>query len=141
MGAYCASKASVEAIGDCLRVELRPSGARVGVAYFGEIDTDMTARGMRTRAAARLDTGGVLARTSPLPVAVDALERGIAARARRVYAPPWVAAAIHTRMIAQRVIEAALRPGAVKEAIEIARSEGAPFTTAQPGDAPELSAP
>ena len=30
MGAYSASKAAVEALGNTLRIELRPSGARVG---------------------------------------------------------------------------------------------------------------
>ena len=37
MGAYSASKAAVEALGNTLRQELRPSGARVGVAYFAEL--------------------------------------------------------------------------------------------------------
>ena len=41
MGAYAASKAGVEAMTDCLRAELAPSGARVGCAYFGFIDTDL----------------------------------------------------------------------------------------------------
>lgn len=86
MGAYCASKAAVEAIGDCLRVELLPTGARVGVAYFAEIDTDMTSRGMKTEAASRLGAGGPFTSVSPLAVAVDALERGISRRARRIYA-------------------------------------------------------
>src|SRR4051794_37228361 len=51
MGAYSASKAAVEALGNTLRIELRPSGARVGVAYFAELDTDMTTRGFGTDAA------------------------------------------------------------------------------------------
>lgn len=38
MSAYCASKAGVEALGGSLRSELRPSGARVGVAYYAELD-------------------------------------------------------------------------------------------------------
>ena len=41
MGAYTASKAGVEAMTDCLRVELAHTGARVGCAYFGFIDTDL----------------------------------------------------------------------------------------------------
>src|ERR1700742_4099567 len=51
MSAYCASKAAVESLGDSLRIELRPSGARVGVAYYAELDTDMTTRGFATKAA------------------------------------------------------------------------------------------
>ena len=54
LGAYNASKAAVEALGDTLRIELYESGARVGVAYFAELDTDMTERGFGTEAAARL---------------------------------------------------------------------------------------
>ena len=58
MSAYCASKAAVESLGDSLRIELRPSGARVGVAYYAELDTDMTSRGFATKAAARMPLGG-----------------------------------------------------------------------------------
>ncbi|MEY2513215.1 MAG: hypothetical protein QOJ89_573, partial [bacterium] len=41
MGPYSASKAGVEALTDCLRAEIAPTGARVGCAYFGFIDTDL----------------------------------------------------------------------------------------------------
>ena len=51
LAAYSASKAGVEALGDALRIELASSGARVGVAYFAELDTDMTSRGFGTEAA------------------------------------------------------------------------------------------
>src|SRR5947209_11286508 len=54
LGAYSASKAGVEALADALRVELASSGARVGVAYFAELDTDMTRRGFGTEAASRI---------------------------------------------------------------------------------------
>ena len=57
LGAYNASKAAVEALGNTLRVELKPSGARVGVGYFAEIDTDMTARGFGTEAAKEMLRG------------------------------------------------------------------------------------
>ncbi len=49
LGAYSASKAAVEALGNTLRVELRATGARVGVAYFAELDTDMTSARLRHR--------------------------------------------------------------------------------------------
>ena len=58
MAAYCASKAAVESLGDSLRMELAPSGAKVGVAYYAELDTDMTSRGFATKAAARMPIGG-----------------------------------------------------------------------------------
>ncbi len=41
MSAYTATKAGVEALGDALRAELAPTGTKVGVAYFGFIDTDL----------------------------------------------------------------------------------------------------
>jgi NAD(P)-dependent dehydrogenase (short-subunit alcohol dehydrogenase family) len=136
MGAYCASKAAVEAIGDSLRIELRPSGARVGVAYFAEIETDMTARGMRTEAASRMiPPDSRLAKARPLSLAVDALERGIAQRSRRVFAPGWVRAAMPARMLVQRALDAGTRRVRVADAVRIARTEGAPFTTAQPEEA------
>ena len=57
LGAYSASKAAVEALGNTLRVELAAAGAKVGVAYFAELDTDMTSRGFGTEAAAKVKAG------------------------------------------------------------------------------------
>jgi NAD(P)-dependent dehydrogenase (short-subunit alcohol dehydrogenase family) len=131
LGPYCASKAAVEALGDALRVELRPSGARVGVAYFAEIDTDMTSRGFDTAAARYLTRGGALHRVAPLSSAVGAIERGIARRSRQVVAPRWVSAVLPIRAGAQRVVELAVRPRVAK-ALRLAREEHAELTTAQP---------
>ena len=128
MGAYNASKAAVEAIGNTLRGELRHTGARVGVAYFAELDTDMTRRGFGTEAAARLTRGGRLSRVAPLALGVDAIERGIERRARRVVAPGWVGAILPVRMLAQRVVDLAVRRD-VARALEIARTEEARLTT------------
>ncbi len=41
MGAYTTAKSGVEALSDALRMETAPTGARVGCAYFGFIDTDL----------------------------------------------------------------------------------------------------
>jgi NAD(P)-dependent dehydrogenase (short-subunit alcohol dehydrogenase family) len=132
MSAYCASKAAVESLGDSLRVELRPSGARVGVAYYAELDTDMTARGFATAAAARTPLGGNgLLPVSPVKPAIDALERGITRRSRRIVSPGWVAAVLPFRELAQRVVELHARRGLAKT-LEIARGEPAPLTTPQP---------
>jgi NAD(P)-dependent dehydrogenase (short-subunit alcohol dehydrogenase family) len=134
LAAYCASKAGVEAVADALRIELHPSGARVGVAYFAELDTDMTARGFGTEAAKRINRGGgPFTRVTPLTVAIDAIERGIERRSRRVVAPAWVAAVLPVRMGAQRVVELVTRRG-IDTALQIARSEAPPLTTIQPGD-------
>jgi NAD(P)-dependent dehydrogenase (short-subunit alcohol dehydrogenase family) len=131
LGAYSASKAGVEALGNTLRAELRPYGARVGVGYFAELDTDMTSRGFGTEAASRLmSRAGRFSRVAPLEVGIDALERGIARRSRRVVAPGWVARVLPRRMVAQRVVETATQRG-LKGALRIAREEDAPLTTPQ----------
>lgn len=132
MGAYSASKAAVEALGDSLRIELRPTGARVGVAYYSELDTDMTSRGFATRAAARMPIGGHgRLPVAPVGPAIDALERGIALRSRRIVSPGWTQAALPLRMLLQRVLERVIR-ARVAEAMELARGEEAPLTTPQP---------
>jgi NAD(P)-dependent dehydrogenase (short-subunit alcohol dehydrogenase family) len=132
LGAYSASKAGVEAMANSLRIELRPSGARVGVGYFAELATDMTERGFGTEAAARLFQGSrLMSRVAPLEVGIDALERGIARRSRRVVAPRWVGPVLPIRMLAQRLVEAMV-PGDLDAALEIARREQAPITTPQP---------
>jgi NAD(P)-dependent dehydrogenase (short-subunit alcohol dehydrogenase family) len=133
LGAYNASKAAVEALGNTLREEVRHTGARVGVAYFAELDTDMTHRGFGTEAAARLTRGGRFSRVAPLELGVDAIERGIEGRARRVVAPRWVGAVLPIRMLAQRVVGIAVRRD-VARALEIARREAAPLTTPEPED-------
>ncbi len=132
LGAYCASKAGVEALADSLRIELAPSGARVGVAYFAELDTDMVRQGFGTEAARRMSEIGPRRRpVTPLEAGIDAIERGIARRSRRVVAPRWVAPLLPMRMLAQRVLEAATR-SSIEGVLEVARSESAPLTTPQP---------
>jgi short-subunit dehydrogenase len=129
LGAYSASKAAVEALGNSLRAELRASGARVGVAYFAELDTDMTKRGFGTEAAKSIAALS-LSRVAPLEVGIDALERGIARRSRRVVAPRWVGALLPLRMAIQPIVDRAAQRG-LAEALEIARREDAPLTTPQ----------
>lgn len=131
MGAYSASKAAVEALGNTLRAELAPTGARVGVAYFAELDTDMTSRGFATEAARRFLGGRTPTRVTPLSVGIDALERGIARRARRIVAPAWVAPILPTRMVAQRVVDRVVR-SRVESALAVARDERVELTTPQP---------
>jgi short-subunit dehydrogenase len=131
MGAYSSSKAAVEALGNTLRQELRPSGARAGVAYFAELDTDMTSRGFGTEAAERFLGGRTVTRITPLRVGIDALERGIARRSRTIVAPPWVLPVLPVRMLAQRVVERVTRHG-LAEVLDIARQEHVELTTRQP---------
>ncbi len=135
LGAYSASKAAVEALGNTLRAEIRQSGAKVGVAYFAELDTDMTSRGFGTEAASKIVKDGPLARVNPLSVGIDAVERGIARRSRRVVAPAWVGPVLPLRMLAQRLIDVTSQRG-LQEALRIARTENAPLTTPQPEQLP-----
>lgn len=131
MGAYSASKAAVEALGNTLRAELAPTGARVGVAYFAELDTDMTSRGFGTEAAKRFLGGRTITRVTPLSVGLDALERGIARRSRFICAPAWAGAVLPIRMLAQPVMDLAFR-GKVAGALDVARQETVELTTPQP---------
>lgn len=136
LGAYSASKAATEALGNTLRVELQPSGARVGVAYFAELDTDMTSRGFGTQAAAALASGraGMFLRVRPAEIGIRALERGIARRAKRIVAPWWVAAALPARMGIQPVVSRVAQSG-VAAAVAIAQHERVELTTPQPDQA------
>jgi NAD(P)-dependent dehydrogenase (short-subunit alcohol dehydrogenase family) len=133
LGAYSAAKAGVEALANTLRIELAPTGARVGVAYFGELDTDMVSRGFGTNAAAalRFFNKGPFSGVSPLGIGIEAIERGVASRSRTIVAPRSVAFALHTRMFAQRVVDRAARRG-LEDALAIAREEQAPLTTELP---------
>ena len=134
MSAYCASKAAVESLGDSLRIELRPSGAKVGVAYFAELDTDMTSRGFATEAASRMPLGGHgHIPVAPVEPAIDAIERGITRRSRRIVSPRWVGALLPIREVVQRVLELEARRGLAKT-LDIARAERPPLTTEQPAD-------
>jgi AhpD family alkylhydroperoxidase len=127
LAAYSASKAGVEALANALRIELLHTGARVGVAYFAELDTDMTSRGFGTEAAARIRRGP--SRVAPLSAGVNAIERGVGSRARRVVAPGWAEPVLHIRMFAQRVVERVTSQG-LDAALEVALRENAPLTTA-----------
>jgi len=131
MGAYSASKAAVEALGDTLRQELRPSGARVGVAYFAELDTDMTSRGFDTEPARKLLGNRNITRVTPLEVGIRALERGIARRSRVIVAPAWTRPALSGRMIVQLVADQVVR-GRMAAAIGTAQRERVELTTPQP---------
>lgn len=131
LGAYSASKAAVETLGNTLRAELKPFGARAGVAYFAELDTDMTSRGFDTEAARSLTGGKTVSRVSSLDCGIDALERGIARRSRRIFAPGWIRPLVPLRDLAQRVIDLR-RYDDLPGALQTARREAVEFTTVQP---------
>lgn len=131
MGAYSASKAAVEALCNTLRIEMKHLGTKVGTGYLAEIDTDMTAIGFDTRAAAQVRRMGPFTSVSPLETAISALERGIAHRSRTVCAPGWVHALLPLRGLAQRLLDIRPQP-TLAEALRLARSETVRLTTPQP---------
>ncbi|MFG1790829.1 SDR family NAD(P)-dependent oxidoreductase [Nocardia sp. NPDC049149] len=131
VGAYSASKAAVAVLGNTLRIEVAHTGAKVGIAYFAELDTDMTSRGFGTDAARAALGRSAVSGVAPLAPAIDAVERAIAQRRHRVVSPWWVGFALAFRPIAQRLVGLSFRRG-VRRALEIARTEEAPFTTDQP---------
>ena len=130
LAAYNASKAGVEAVGNTMRSELSSTGARVGVAYFAELDTDMTRRGFATEASQRFLGGRTPTGVTPLTVGIDALERGIARRSRRIVAPAYMAPVLFLRMAAQPFVDRFVRDR-VAEALAVAREERVDLTTPQ----------
>ncbi len=111
MGAYTASKAGVEAMTDSLRVELAHTGARVGCAYFGFIDTDLVKASFSHPSTTGLTSTlpKFIAQPAPLPVAIDAIEQGVARRSARIWAPRYVGGALALRGIIQPLTEFQLR--------------------------------
>jgi NAD(P)-dependent dehydrogenase (short-subunit alcohol dehydrogenase family) len=107
MGPYTATKAGVEALTDALRMESAPSGARVGCAYFGFIDTDLVKASYAQPSAQRVNERTPAFLREPLPVdrAVDAIERGIERRSARIWAPRWVGPMIALRGLLQPLAE------------------------------------
>jgi NAD(P)-dependent dehydrogenase (short-subunit alcohol dehydrogenase family) len=107
MGPYTAAKSGVEALTDALRMETAPSGARVGCAYFGFIDTDLV-RASFAQPSAEAMTGRLPAfvrKPAPLASAIDAIERGIEKRAARLWSPRWLGAALILRGLLQPLTE------------------------------------
>jgi NAD(P)-dependent dehydrogenase (short-subunit alcohol dehydrogenase family) len=107
MGPYTAAKAGVEALTDALRMETAPSGARVGCAYFGFIDTDLVKASFAQPSAQAMQRRmpGFLRNPAPLSKAIDAIEQGIERRSARVWAPRWVGAMLLARGLLQPLTE------------------------------------
>jgi NAD(P)-dependent dehydrogenase (short-subunit alcohol dehydrogenase family) len=107
MGPYAAAKAGVEALSDSLRIETAVSGARIGCAYFGFIDTDLVRASFAQPSAQRINSSspGFLRNPAPLSKAIDAIERGVERRASRLWAPRWVGPLIALRGAVQPFVE------------------------------------
>ena len=123
MGAYTASKAGVEAMTDALRVELAPSGARVGCAYFGFIDTDLVRGSFAHPSSQRLTSSmpAFVSTPAPLSQAIDAIERGVQRRSARLWAPRYVGGALALRGILQPLTEWRMKASrGLPQALELA---------------------
>jgi NAD(P)-dependent dehydrogenase (short-subunit alcohol dehydrogenase family) len=93
---YVASKAGVESMVRAARIEVAADGVGVGIAYFGLIDTGLADQ-MLTRSGLGVVLPGPLGKLAPVEAAASAITAGIARRARRVYAPWWVAPMLDLR--------------------------------------------
>ena len=100
-GPYNASKFGLEAIADCLRVELRPFGVDVIAVEPGSIATDIWERGAEN---------------------VRAMEEGMSAEHRRLYGEAIAAMQLAARDTGER----GMPPDAAAEAIERALTAGRP---------------
>jgi NAD(P)-dependent dehydrogenase (short-subunit alcohol dehydrogenase family) len=135
MGPYTASKAGVEALTDALRIELAPTGARVGCAYFGFIDTDLVRAGLDHPSARALEglMPGFIRRAVPVDRAVDAIERAVARRASRTWAPRYVGGALALRGLLQPLAERrAMSTPRLAEALALADPAADPSAQADP---------
>jgi len=112
MSGYAAAKAGVSAMADVLRMELEGTGTKVGVAYFGFIDTDMTRGAYEDPRVEQVRRGkGRRLLPPPLPVSVAgrAIVEGIERRARSIVVPRSARAALVAPNVSQRVAEAGTR--------------------------------
>jgi NAD(P)-dependent dehydrogenase (short-subunit alcohol dehydrogenase family) len=126
MGPYTSTKAGVEALTDALRMETAPTGARIGCAYFGFIDTDMVRGSFSQPSTQALNKRlpSFMRNPIPLPQAIDAIEHGIERRASRLWAPHWIGPMLALRGIVQPLTERRMlgEPDLMTEAIHIAAS-------------------
>ena len=108
---YNMAKAGAEAFANTLRAEVRHLGVRVGVAHPTWIATDMVAGADQHPVFGQLRSRmpKPLGRTYPLPVAVDAIARGIARRARAIHIPSHLVAAKLFRALLPPLVELGAR--------------------------------
>jgi NAD(P)-dependent dehydrogenase (short-subunit alcohol dehydrogenase family) len=128
MGPYTAAKAGVEALSDTLRMESAPSGAMVGCAYFGFLDTDLV-KASFARPSAEAMTGQMpafLRNPAPVSKAIDAIERGIERRSARVWAPRWIGPMLALRGVLQPLVERRTlsQLGPLREAMRVSEEAG-----------------
>ena len=126
MGPYASTKAAVETLTNILRMETAPSGARVGCAYFGFIDTDLVRASFALPSAKLLTSSspGFISRPAPVSKAIDAIELGIERRSARVWTPRWIGPMLLARGLIQPLIERSVGkdPAQLSEALRLAEN-------------------
>jgi NAD(P)-dependent dehydrogenase (short-subunit alcohol dehydrogenase family) len=124
MAHYAATKAGVEAFSNSLRGELAHTGAKVGVAYFSFIDTDMVRESLDESPAKLLreNTPGPISGVASVESAGRAIVRAIERRARKAYAPRWVPIPLALRGMLQPLLEKQNRE-AIEQAVKLADAE------------------
>jgi NAD(P)-dependent dehydrogenase (short-subunit alcohol dehydrogenase family) len=105
--AYNAAKAGVVAMAKTLRLEVRGYGVRVGIAYFGYIDTVEGRRAVEDPAMADVMARAPARMRNPSPVdhAAAALVRSVERRSNRVVVPRSLAASIQVPELVQAISE------------------------------------
>jgi NAD(P)-dependent dehydrogenase (short-subunit alcohol dehydrogenase family) len=114
--AYNAAKAGVSAMARTLRLEVRGHGVRVGVAYFGYVDTAEGRRAVEHPAMADVMARAPARMRTPIAVdqAATSLVRAVERRSSRVVVPRSLALAIELPELIQRVSERWLGRGSIE---------------------------
>ncbi|NQW94734.1 MAG: SDR family NAD(P)-dependent oxidoreductase [Polaromonas sp.] len=115
VSSYAASKAAVEAMCNCWRIELAAHGVGVGTIYASWVQTPLVTEGDMLPAFVRLKSTmpAPMRRAMPVSQAADMIVDGIQRRARRIWVPGWVRllhwlrAALHTSLAERDLLQAA----------------------------------
>ena len=92
VSSYAASKAAIEAMCNCWRIELAAHGVGVGTIYASWVQTPLVTEGDLHPAFVRLKNTmpAPLRRAIAADAAADMIINGMAKRARRIWVPGWV---------------------------------------------------
>ena len=115
VSSYASSKAAVEAMCNCWRIELAAHGVGVGTIYASWVQTPLVSEGDLHPAFVRLKSTmpAPLRRAMPVSQAAEMIVDGIQCRARRIWVPGWVRvlhwlrAALHTPLAERDLLQAA----------------------------------
>ena len=142
MAAYAASKAGAEAFADSLRVEVRPMGVEVGVAYFSFIDTDLVRAAEAHPATGEWRPPGPFGKNYPVLLVGDAVADGVERRRRWIVVPGWARATLVLRTaLAPLIDRISLRTSAEADALfkEDVAARGAEAASAPVGPGGEAA--